>query len=382
MTLLDDAPRSLGTGDSLLAIDGLRVEFRTEAGWTPVVTDAHLDLAPGGTRALVGESGSGKTVTALSVLGLLPKHNSRVAAGTIEFAGDDLLGKSERQMQRIRGREIAMIFQEPMTSLNPVFTVGEQIAETVRIHRGTTRKRAWARAVEVLDLVGIPAAARRAKDYPHSFSGGMRQRAMIAMSIACEPKLLIADEPTTALDVTVQAGILALLRRLRSELGTAVLLVTHDLGVVADFCDDVTVMYAGEPVETGPVEPLFANPLHPYTSGLLASLPQRIAPGDDLVAIPGMVPRPEQMPVGCRFAPRCTHARAGVCDGDHPPLVPMGGDRSTRCVRVVGGELTNLLPPLPARAVPARRAEPLEPTDSTEAVDPTTTSTDSTEARP
>ncbi|MBY6410834.1 ABC transporter ATP-binding protein [Rhodococcus sp. BP-252] len=339
---------------NLLSIDDLQVEFRTEAGWTPVVTGAHLDLAAGGTRALVGESGSGKTVTALSILGLLPKHNSRVTRGTIDFAGENLLDADDARMRSIRGREIAMIFQEPMTSLNPVFTVGEQIAETVRAHMGSSRKQAWARAIEVLDLVGIPAAARRAKDYPHSFSGGMRQRAMIAMSIACDPKLLIADEPTTALDVTVQAGVLQLLRRLQSELGTAVLLVTHDLGVVADFCDEVTVMYAGEPVETAHADHLFAEPLHPYTAGLLESLPQRIAPGDDLVAIPGMVPRPEQMPSGCRFSPRCRHSVAGTCDGRHPELIEIRSDRSTRCVRVADHDLTGLLPALPIEAVPAR----------------------------
>ncbi|OZC52905.1 dipeptide ABC transporter ATP-binding protein DppD [Rhodococcus sp. RS1C4] len=344
------------TGHGLLSIRDLQVEFRTDSGWTPVVTGAQLDLEPGGTRALVGESGSGKTVTALSVLGLLPKHNSRITGGKIEFDGTDLLGKTESQMRRIRGREIAMIFQEPMTSLNPVFTVGEQIAETVRAHMGRSRKQAWARAVEVLDLVGIPAAARRAKDYPHSFSGGMRQRAMIAMSIACDPKLLIADEPTTALDVTVQAGVLQLLRRLQADLGTAVLLVTHDLGVVADFCDEVTVMYAGEPVETGHADDVFDEPLHPYTAGLLASLPQRIKPGDDLVAIPGMVPRPENMPVGCRFAPRCSHSRAGTCDSKHPESIEIRDGRSTRCVRVVDGEIGDLLPALPIEAVPAATA--------------------------
>lgn len=355
------SPDTLPRADDLLSIRDLQVEFRTEAGWTPVVTGANLELAVGGTRALVGESGSGKTVTALSILGLLPQHNSRITSGTIEFDGSNLLTKTESQMRALRGREIAMIFQEPMTSLNPVFTVGEQIAETVRAHMGKTRKQAWARAVEVLDLVGIPAAVRRAKDYPHSFSGGMRQRAMIAMSIACDPKLLIADEPTTALDVTVQAGVLQLLRRLQADLGTAVLLVTHDLGVVADFCEEVTVMYAGEPVETAHADELFAQPLHPYTAGLLASLPQRIRPGDELVAIPGMVPRPENMPGGCRFSPRCTHSRVGTCDARHPDLVQIHPGRSTRCARVMDGEIGDLLPALPIEAVPARTT--IDPVD-------------------
>ncbi|OZC47964.1 dipeptide ABC transporter ATP-binding protein DppD [Rhodococcus sp. WWJCD1] len=347
MTALDIKDELLET-DSLLSIQDLQVEFRTENGWTPVVLGGQLDLGRGGTRALVGESGSGKTVTALSILRLLPAHNSRTTHGRIDFCGADLLQKSERQMRAIRGREIAMIFQEPMTSLNPVFTVGEQIAETVRTHFGTSRKHAWNRAVEVLDLVGIPAAARRAKDYPHSFSGGMRQRAMIAMSIACDPKLLIADEPTTALDVTVQASILQLLRRLQEDMGTAVLLVTHDLGVVADFCDEVTVMYAGEPVEIAHAGDLFTRPLHPYTAALLESLPQRIEPGNDLIAIPGMVPRPDNMPPGCRFSPRCTYSIPGLCDSDHPPLVAMDDERSTRCIRVVDGTVTTLVPEIPS----------------------------------
>lgn len=346
MTVLDSRPEVLET-DSLLSIQDLQVEFRTESGWTPVVLGSNLDLGRGGTRALVGESGSGKTVTALSILRLLPAHNSRTTHGRIDFCGDDLLTKTEHQMQAIRGRDIAMIFQEPMTSLNPVFTVGEQIAETVRTHFGKSRKQSWARAVEVLDLVGIPAAARRAKDYPHSFSGGMRQRAMIAMSIACDPKLLIADEPTTALDVTVQASILQLLRKLQQDLGTAVLLVTHDLGVVADFCDEVTVMYAGEPVEIAHAEQLFTQPRHPYTAGLLESLPQRIEPGDDLIAIPGVVPRPDQMPAGCRFSPRCSYSVPGLCDSSHPPLVEIDGGRSTRCVRIVDGSVGSLVPEIP-----------------------------------
>ncbi|HQE45903.1 MAG: ABC transporter ATP-binding protein [Microbacteriaceae bacterium] len=328
------------SGSELLSIRDLNIEFFARGKWTRVVSDAALDLKPGGSLALVGESGSGKTVTSLSILQLLPKNISRVTNGSINFDGRDLLKLSEAQMRDVRGGEIGMIFQEPMTSLNPVFTVGDQIAETVRRHRKVSRKEAWARAVEVLDLVGIPAAARRAKDYPHSFSGGMRQRAMIAMAISCEPKLLLADEPTTALDVTVQASVLQLLRQLQDDLGTAVLLVTHDLGVVADFCDDVTVMYAGEPVEVAPVDDLFGRPSHPYSAGLLRSLPQRTPPGEELTAIPGMVPQPDQLPPGCRFAPRCDFALAGVCDVEHPELVQLQGGQLSRCIRIANGDLT------------------------------------------
>lgn len=330
------------TQDNLLSIRDLNVEFYSRGAWTRVVTDASLDLVAGGSLALVGESGSGKTVTSLSILQLLPRGNSRVSRGTIAFEDRELLTLPDRQMQRVRGGEIGMIFQEPMTSLNPVFTIGDQIAETVRRHRKMSRKEAWARAVEVLDLVGISAAARRARDYPHSFSGGMRQRAMIAMAISCEPKLLIADEPTTALDVTVQAGILKLLRRLQADLGMAVLLVTHDLGVVADFCDDVTVMYAGEPVELSDVDRLFQHPAHPYTSALLRSLPQRTALGDELVTIAGMVPQPDQLPPGCRFAPRCDFAVAGVCDTTHPELTVLPTRQVTRCLRIADGSLDPL----------------------------------------
>lgn len=318
----------------LLDVQGLSIEFNTaKRGWVRVVRDASLTIAPGTARALVGESGSGKTVTSLSILGLLPKAQSRVATGSVMFAGRDLTKLSERGLRKVRGGDISMIFQEPMTSLNPAYTIGDQIAETVRQHRPVSRREAWARAVEVLDLVGIPAAARRARDYPHSFSGGMRQRASIAMAIACNPKLLIADEPTTALDVTVQAAILELLRNLQSELGMAVLLVTHDLGVVADFCQDVTVMYAGEAVETGDASSLFAHPRHPYTRGLIDSLPQQAGPGEDLVSIPGVVPLPWDMPQGCAFAPRCGHFLDGTCNQEHPPLATLPGGQQSRCLR-------------------------------------------------
>jgi oligopeptide/dipeptide ABC transporter ATP-binding protein len=326
---------------ALLSVDGLQVEFVGDYGWTRVVDDGHLSMRRGDTRALVGESGSGKTITALSVMGLVPHPQGRVTAGTIMFEGRDLRSMPRRQMRELRGRDIAMIFQEPMTSLNPAYTVGDQIAETVRRHRGLSRKDAWARAVEMLDLVGIPAAARRAKEYPHAFSGGMRQRVMIAMAISCDPKLLIADEPTTALDVTVQAAILELLRSLRDDIGMAVLLVTHDLGVVADFCDDVTVMYAGQVIEDSPSEAIFSRPLHPYTAGLLSAMPQSSLLGQALVVIPGVVPRPEHMPPGCRFHPRCPHAVSGTCDVGTLDLLEVEPARDTRCVRVQKRELSD-----------------------------------------
>jgi oligopeptide/dipeptide ABC transporter ATP-binding protein len=244
----------------------------------------------------------------------------------------DLATLPERAMRSIRGREIAMIFQEPMSSLDPAFKVGDQIAEVARLHWGYSRSKAWQRAVEMLDLVGIPEPQRRVKDYPHAFSGGMRQRAMIAMALTCEPKLLIADEPTTALDVTIQSQILELLRSLQERLGMAMVFVTHDLGVVANICDRVTVMYAGQVVEEGDVDGIFMNPRHPYTAGLLASMPQAVQRGERLRVIPGMVPRPERMPVGCRFHPRCAHATA-QCEASAPALTGVGGQRSVRCIR-------------------------------------------------
>lgn len=259
--------------EPLLSVDGLGVEFATATGWTPVLQDVSFDVAAGQLVGLVGESGSGKSVTCSSVLRLLPPRQSRTVAGRIRFQGRDLLTMPSRELEAVRGNDIAMIFQEPMTSLNPVFTVGDQIAEVVRRHRRVNRKAATARAVEVLDLVGIPDAARRIRQYPHEFSGGMRQRVMIAMALACEPKLLIADEPTTALDVTIQAQVLDLIREMAGRFGMGVLFVTHDLGVVADLCTEVVVMYAGQVVERAGTEPLYATPRHPYTAGLLRSVP-------------------------------------------------------------------------------------------------------------
>jgi peptide/nickel transport system ATP-binding protein len=318
----------------LLSIRDLRVEFPTEDGRFAAVDRVSLDVAEGEFVGVVGESGSGKSVTALAVMGLIAPPG-RVAAGSIRLGDRDLIGLSERAMGRIRGREIAMIFQEPMSALNPVFPVGEQIAEGVRIHEGASVAQARARALEMLRFVGLPDPERRLDSYPHQLSGGMRQRVMIAIALACAPKLLIADEPTTALDVTIQAQILDLLRSLREKLGLAVLLITHDLGVVAELVDRVAVMYTGRVVETAPTSALFAAPRHPYTLGLLDSIPKLDEEQDRLPAIEGVVPNPGAMPPGCRFEPRCA-ARLPRCRSVDPDLSPCGPFHSAACV-LVGG---------------------------------------------
>jgi peptide/nickel transport system ATP-binding protein len=293
-----------------LSVSDLSVRFATDDGFVQAVTNLEFDLGEGEVLGVVGESGCGKSVTAMSILGLLP--SSAAVDGRIEFEDRDLLKLSRSQLQTIRGRKIAMVFQEPMTSLNPVFTVGRQIGEVLQRHEGLARKQALKRGEELLDLVGIPAPARRVDEYPHQLSGGMRQRVMIAMAVACGPKVLIADEPTTALDVTIQAGILDLLRRLRDELGTAILLITHDLGVVADIADRVVVMYAGQKVEEAHVEGLFADPQHPYTIGLMKAIPRLGAAVDGserrLAEIPGTVPVLSEPAAACAFAPRCPRA--------------------------------------------------------------------------
>jgi peptide/nickel transport system ATP-binding protein len=294
----------------LLEVEGLSVEFATRSGVVRVVEDVHFRVGVGESVGLVGESGCGKTVTSLAVMGLLAAGAATVT-GEVRFDGRDLLGLSGEAMRRLRGDELSMVFQEPMTSLNPTFTVGRQIADVVREHRGGSDRAAWTRAVEMLDRVGIANASARARDYPYTFSGGMRQRVLIAMALACEPRLLIADEPTTALDVTVQAQILELLRSLRTELGMGVLFVTHDLGVVAEICDRVVVMYAGQVVEEAAVDRFFAAPRHPYGEGLLASMPQLAARHARLPVIPGQVPPPDAWPTGCRFHPRCAYALDG-----------------------------------------------------------------------
>jgi peptide/nickel transport system ATP-binding protein len=310
--------------EPLLEVRGLKTRFSLEEGSVLAVDDVSFSLPPGGTLGVVGESGCGKSVTALSVMRLVPDPPGRVVAGEIRFKGRDLLLLPEEEMRRIRGNKISMIFQEPMTSLNPVYTVGEQIGEAVRLHQGLDRKQAKARAVEMLRQVGIPAPEQRVDAYPHQLSGGMRQRVMIAMALACNPELVIADEPTTALDVTIQAQILDLLKRLQAERGMAVMLITHDLGVVAESCDAVVVMYAGRVVEQAPVRALFSRPAHPYTAGLLRSIPsfhdvQGGAAGARLKTIPGMVPSLRNLPAGCRFRDRCERALE-VCAKVDPPL--------------------------------------------------------------
>jgi len=311
-----------GAGDArapLLEVRGLRTHFAVEGGEFRAVDGVSFALRSGRTLGIVGESGCGKSVTSLSIMGLVPQPPGRIAGGEILFEGRDLLKLEGDAIRDLRGNEIAMIFQEPMTSLNPAFTIGDQIEEAVIRHRGLDRKAARARALEMLRRVRIPAPEQRLDDYPHKLSGGMRQRAMIAMALACDPKLLIADEPTTALDVTIQAQILDLLRALRDETGAAIILITHDLGVIAELAQDVLVMYAGAVVERAPVETLFAEPQHPYTVGLLGSIPKLHERQDRLATIEGMVPNPLEMPQGCRFHPRCPFA-VEICREREPPL--------------------------------------------------------------
>jgi len=321
------------TDDTLLRIDDLRIDFATDHGWANVINGASFDVSESQIVGLVGESGSGKTVTSLSILGLIPFPPGRKSGGHIWYRGKDLTEMPMEALRHIRGNEISMIFQEPMTSLNPAFTIGDQIGESYRLHRGASKKAAMQRAAEVLDLVGIPNAGKRVRDYPHEFSGGMRQRAMIAMALVCDPKLLIADEPTTALDVTVQAQILELLAKIREETGTGIVFITHDLGVVAELCDKVVVMYAGEVVETAIGRDLFIEPKHPYTEGLLTAMPQLGERGEKLGSIPGRTPEPWAMPEGCRFNPRCRYAQA-KCREKVIPLEDLGGGRASRCIRV------------------------------------------------
>ena len=309
----------------MLTVENLSVTFATQRGALRAVDHVGFSLAPGRTLAVVGESGCGKSVTSLAIMGLLAE-NARTE-GRVMFEGRDLLALPKAERRKLRGGAMAMIFQEPMTSLNPAFTAGEQVAEALRVHEGLAPDLALKRAIEMLDRVRIPEPARRAAAYPHQLSGGMRQRVMIAMALACKPRLLIADEPTTALDVTVQAQILALLETLKRETGTAILLVTHDLGVVADYADDVLVMYAGRVAEAAPAQALFARPEHPYTIGLLGAAPRFSAPGGKLANIAGTVPDLAAPPPGCRFAPRCPFV-APRCDTT-PPLA--GGQHQVAC---------------------------------------------------
>jgi peptide/nickel transport system ATP-binding protein len=316
--------------EALLAIDGLTVEFPSVKGPLTAVDGVSLHVSRGETVGLVGESGSGKSMTALAIVGLVPPPG-RVAAGEVRFNGTRVTGMRERDLRRIRGAGIGFVFQEPMTALNPVFTIGDQIVETLQVHGIARGKEAWARAAELLDAVRLPDPERRLRDYPHQLSGGQRQRALIAMALSCKPALLVADEPTTALDVTVQAEILDLLREMKQRLGLALLLITHDLGVVAETADRVAVMYAGRVVETSPVAELFADPLHPYTRGLLKSMPGQ-QKGRQLHAIPGIVPPLGSLPPGCAFAPRCPH-RFEPCDKARPgdAVIDPAADRRVKC---------------------------------------------------
>jgi oligopeptide/dipeptide ABC transporter ATP-binding protein len=316
--------------EPLVSIENLTVQFRTDRGWATATEGVSFSIADGDCLGVVGESGSGKSVTALSILRLHARATSRFTSGTIRYDGKDLLRASERDMRAIRGRDIAMVFQDPMSSLNPVLTICDQISETLILHRGLSRAEARKRAIELLDLVRIADAGRRVDEYPHRFSGGMRQRVMIAIAIACRPRLLIADEPTTALDVTIQAQILELLRDLRTELNMAVMLISHDLGVVAEFARRVVVMYAGRVVEDAPVDVLFRKAMHPYTEGLMASMPALDGPVRRLYSIPGRIPDINEKVAGCRFSPRCGHAEA-VCQQAMPDLVPVSPGHLVRC---------------------------------------------------
>jgi oligopeptide/dipeptide ABC transporter ATP-binding protein len=319
--------REMVNVNELLMVKGLRTGFHTHAGVIRAVDGVDFSIEKGGALGVVGESGSGKSVTALSIMRLIDLPGRIERGSSIMFEGRDLVTLSEDGMSTIRGNEISMIFQEPMTSLNPVFTVGRQIAESVRLHQGVDRKEADERAVAMMRLVGIPSAERRMRDHPHQMSGGMRQRVMIGMALSCNPKLLIADEPTTALDVTVQAQILELMKNLRKQLGMAILLITHDLGVVAEMVDEVAVMYGGKIVERGPVKEIFANPQHPYTEALLMSIPLLgMRYTTRLKAIRGIVPSPLDWPPGCRFAPRCDYAFERC--GELPPLFEVGSQES------------------------------------------------------
>ena len=320
----------------MLEAENLQTYFYTRGGLVKAVDGVSFSLVRGETLAIVGESGCGKSVTALSIMRLVPDPPGRIVGGSVTLEGIDLLGLDDAAMRTIRGDRISMIFQEPMTSLNPVMRIGDQITEVVRLHRDMTAKEAWKQAVEMLRLVRIPEPERRAQEYPHQLSGGMRQRAMIAMALACRPALLIADEPTTALDVTIQAQILALIVDLQKTLGTGLILITHDLGVVAQTAQRVIVMYAGKKVEEATAEDLFANPKHPYTRGLMASMPAVISFGARTDArlneIPGMVPSLTNLPPGCAFAPRCSLA-IDRCRAEYPPLQDWGGNHLAACWR-------------------------------------------------
>lgn len=313
-----------------MQVTDLKTYFYTNDGEVPAVDGVSFYINKGETLGLVGESGSGKSITALSVLRLIPDPPGKIVSGEIRFAGDNLLGKTDAEMRKIRGNKISMVFQEPMTSLNPVYTIGYQIQEVLKLHQGLTKKAAREKAIQLLQLVGFAMPEQRVDNYPHQLSGGMRQRAMIAMALSCRPGLLIADEPTTALDVTIQAQILDIMKELREKTQMSILLITHDLGVISEIADRVVVMYAGKIVEMASVEKLFKDPKHPYTKGLLQSIPSIHDNRDRLHVIDGVIPRPTDYPKGCRFHPRCDRAQA-ICAKEEPPLEKLDIERQVRC---------------------------------------------------
>lgn len=317
-------------GQALLNIEDLKTYFYTDSGVVKAVDGVDLRIRAGTTLAIVGESGSGKSILASSIMQLIPQPPGKIVSGSIHFQNRDLLNLHQKEIRQVRGNKIAMIFQEPMTSLNPVFRIGRQIEEVIVVHQQVGKEEARDKAIELLELVGIPAPEERIKNYPHQLSGGMRQRVMIAIALACSPELLIADEPTTALDVTIQAQILDLMRELQKELGTAILLITHDLGVVAEMASEVAVMYAGQIVEYAEVETIFEHPGHPYTAGLLESIPRLDIKQEKLAVIDGIVPDPLCFPAGCRFAPRCSKATRR-CREEQPDLLPFSPHHLIRC---------------------------------------------------
>ena len=316
--------------NNILEIKNLHTYFYTDSGVIKSVDGVDIELREGSTLGIVGESGSGKSVTALSVMGLLMGTTGKVAEGEILFEGRDLTKLDDEERRKMRGEKISMIFQEPMTSLNPVMKIGDQITECILMHNNISKQEAWDKAVEMLKLTGVPRVERMMKEYPFQLSGGQRQRVMIAMALVCKPKILIADEPTTALDVTIQAQILDLMENLKQKTGTSILFITHDLGVVAEVCDDVVVMYSGRVVEKGDVRSIFASPSHPYTRGLLASIPKLGECAEELESIPGNVPNPKYMPQGCKFAPRCSCA-FDKCREEEPGFYDVGGGHMSRC---------------------------------------------------
>ena len=318
------------TNNNILEIKNLHTYFYTDSGVIKSVDGVDIELREGSTLGIVRESGSGKSVTALSVMGLLMGTTGKVAEGEILFEGRDLTKLDDEERRKMRGEKISMIFQEPMTSLNPVMKIGDQITECILMHNNISKQEAWDKAVEMLKLTGVPRVERMMKEYPFQLSGGQRQRVMIAMALVCKPKILIADEPTTALDVTIQAQILDLMENLKQKTGTSILFITHDLGVVAEVCDDVVVMYSGRVVEKGDVRSIFASPSHPYTKGLLASIPKLGECAEELESIPGNVPNPKYMPQGCKFAPRCSCA-FDKCREEEPGFYDVGEGHMSRC---------------------------------------------------